>query len=56
VIRAELLRRLGRLVEAAAAYEAAIGRTENAVQRDFLQRQRDRITLASVQGRATDPE
>src|SRR5437899_5768334 len=28
-IRAELLRRLGRFVEAAAAYEAAVGRTEN---------------------------
>ncbi|MDQ6674306.1 MAG: sigma-70 family RNA polymerase sigma factor [Chloroflexota bacterium] len=55
-IRAELLRRLGRFVEAATAYEAAIGRTENAVQRDFLRHQRDQITLASVRGRATDPE
>jgi RNA polymerase sigma-70 factor (ECF subfamily) len=39
-IRADLLRRLGRDVEAAAAYEAAIGRTENAAERAFLQRRR----------------
>jgi RNA polymerase sigma-70 factor, ECF subfamily len=43
-IRADLLRRLGRQVEAAAAYQAAIQRTENAVQRAFLQRQHDRVT------------
>ena len=35
-IRADLLRRLGRPSEAAAAYEAAIARTENAAERDFL--------------------
>jgi RNA polymerase sigma-70 factor, ECF subfamily len=46
-IRADLLRRLGRFVEAAAAYEAAIERTENAVQRAFLQRQHDRLTAPS---------
>jgi RNA polymerase sigma-70 factor, ECF subfamily len=40
-IRADLLRRLGRVGEAAAAYEAAIGRTENAAERAFLQRRRD---------------
>jgi RNA polymerase sigma-70 factor (ECF subfamily) len=37
-IRADLLRRLGRDAEAALAYEAAIARTENAVERDFLRR------------------
>ena len=39
-IRADLLRRLGRNDEAAQAYEAAIARTENAVERDFLVRSR----------------
>jgi RNA polymerase sigma-70 factor, ECF subfamily len=43
-IRADLLRRLGRGAEAAAAYEAAISRTDNAVERDFLQRQRGGLT------------
>jgi RNA polymerase sigma-70 factor (ECF subfamily) len=37
-IRADLLRRLGRGAEAAVAYEAAIARTENAAERDFLRR------------------
>jgi RNA polymerase sigma-70 factor, ECF subfamily len=37
-IRADLLRRLGRDAEAAAAYEAAIARTGNAAERRFLQR------------------
>jgi RNA polymerase sigma-70 factor (ECF subfamily) len=35
-VRADLLRRLGRDAEAAAAYEAAIARTENEVEREFL--------------------
>ena len=35
-VRADLLRRLGRGEEAASAYEAAIARSENAVERDFL--------------------
>lgn len=35
-IRADLLRRLGRHAEAAAAYDAAIARTENAAERNFL--------------------
>ena len=39
-IRADLLRRLGRSAEAAAAYDAAIARTENAAERDLLQRSR----------------
>ncbi|HEV2027579.1 MAG TPA: RNA polymerase sigma factor [Candidatus Dormibacteraeota bacterium] len=43
-IRADLLRRLGRNAEAARAYEAAIARTENAAERDFLQRTRDALT------------
>jgi RNA polymerase sigma-70 factor (ECF subfamily) len=37
-IRADLLRRLGRNAEAALAYEAAISRTQNTIERDFLQR------------------
>jgi RNA polymerase sigma-70 factor, ECF subfamily len=48
-IRADLLRRLGRNHEAALAYEAALARTENATERDFLQRSRDR--LSDLEGR-----
>ncbi|KAB2341812.1 RNA polymerase sigma factor [Actinomadura rudentiformis] len=36
--RADLLRRMGRTHEAAAAYEAALARTENPAERAFLQR------------------
>jgi RNA polymerase sigma-70 factor (ECF subfamily) len=43
-IRADLLRRLGRNAEAALAYEAAIARTENATERDLLQRGRQALT------------
>jgi predicted RNA polymerase sigma factor len=43
---ADLLRRLGRNAEAALAYEAAIARTENAAERDFLRRGRDALTRA----------
>ena len=43
-VRADLLRRLGRNAEAAAAYEAGIGRTENAAERGFLQRSRQALT------------
>ena len=43
-IRADLLRRLGRTLEAAAAYDAAIARSENAAERNFLQRKRDALT------------
>jgi RNA polymerase sigma-70 factor (ECF subfamily) len=42
-IRADLLRRLGRDAEAAAAYEAAIERTENAAERDFLRHRRQSV-------------
>jgi RNA polymerase sigma-70 factor (ECF subfamily) len=45
-IRADLLRRLGRNAEAALAYEAAIARTENATERDFLRRSRQALTRA----------
>jgi RNA polymerase sigma-70 factor, ECF subfamily len=37
-IGADLLRRLGRSVQALAAYQAAIERTENASEREFLLR------------------
>ena len=39
-IRADLLRRLGRDAEAALAYDAAIARTENLAEREFLQHSR----------------
>jgi len=38
-IRADLLRRLGRTAEAAAAYDEALALTANAAERDFLRRQ-----------------
>jgi RNA polymerase sigma-70 factor (ECF subfamily) len=43
-IRADLLRRLGRNAEAKPAYEAAIVRTENAVEREFLERRRQALS------------
>jgi RNA polymerase sigma-70 factor (ECF subfamily) len=39
-VRADLLRRLGRAGEAAQAYAAAIARTDNAAEREFLERSR----------------
>jgi RNA polymerase sigma-70 factor (ECF subfamily) len=45
-IRADLLRRLGRHAEAALAYEAAIARSENATEREFLQRSLQGLTRA----------
>lgn len=42
-IRAEFLRRLGRFAEAALAYEAAIAQSENAVEREFLQRKLGKV-------------
>ncbi|MFJ4408835.1 RNA polymerase sigma factor [Streptomyces sp. NPDC088910] len=39
-VRADLLRRLGRTREAAAAYDAALGRTDNAAERAFLRGRR----------------
>jgi RNA polymerase sigma-70 factor, ECF subfamily len=44
-IRADLLRRLGRDAEAAAAYEAAITRSTNTAERRFLERQRASLSL-----------
>jgi RNA polymerase sigma-70 factor, ECF subfamily len=44
-IRADLLRRLGRDAEAAQAYEAAIARTGNAPEREFLERRRRTVSL-----------
>jgi RNA polymerase sigma-70 factor (ECF subfamily) len=50
-IRANLLRRLGRDREAAAAYEAARARTANAAERAFLQQGRDGLgTVSSSPG------
>ncbi len=43
-IRADLLRRLGRTAEATLAYTAAIERTENAAEREFLRRSRQALT------------
>jgi RNA polymerase sigma-70 factor (ECF subfamily) len=42
--RADFLTRLGRSAEAVAAYDAAIDRTANAVERAFLRQRRDAIT------------
>lgn len=39
-IRADLLRRLGRVTEAVAAYDSAIARCENAAERNFMQARR----------------
>ncbi len=40
-IRADFLRRLGQTTEAVAAYDAAIERTDNTAEREFLRRTRD---------------
>jgi len=42
-VRADLLRRLGRPAEADQAYQAAIDRTANAAERDFLERRRSTL-------------
>jgi len=42
--RADLLRRLGRQPEAAEAYEAALALTQNAAERDFLERRRAEVS------------
>jgi RNA polymerase sigma-70 factor, ECF subfamily len=42
--RADLLRRLGRRSEAAAAYRTALGLTDNGAERAFLQRRLDHVT------------
>jgi RNA polymerase sigma-70 factor, ECF subfamily len=43
-IRADLLRRLGRIAEAALAYDAAMARSKNDAERDFLRRARNALT------------
>jgi RNA polymerase sigma-70 factor (ECF subfamily) len=43
-VRADVLRRLGRMADAAAAYQAALDTCENAKERDFLERQRKSLT------------
>ncbi|HET7221017.1 MAG TPA: sigma-70 family RNA polymerase sigma factor [Vicinamibacterales bacterium] len=43
-IRANLLRRLGRTADAAAAYDRAIDCTQNVCEREFLQRSHDALT------------
>jgi RNA polymerase sigma-70 factor, ECF subfamily len=45
-VRADLLRRLGREAEAAAGYQAAIDRTQNAAERRFLARAQARLRHA----------
>jgi RNA polymerase sigma-70 factor (ECF subfamily) len=47
-VRADMLRRLGRDDEAATAYDAAIARTNNLTEREYMQRRLDR--LASAEG------
>src|SRR5262249_36072243 len=53
-IRADLLRRLGRTPEALEAYAAAIERTQNAAEGDFLRRRRDLTTRANRSSSACD--
>jgi RNA polymerase sigma-70 factor (ECF subfamily) len=45
-IRADLLRRLGRLAEAAAAYDEAIARATNTIERDFLRRSKGALVTS----------
>jgi RNA polymerase sigma-70 factor (ECF subfamily) len=45
-IRADLLRRLGRVAEAELAYEAAIARCDNAAERNFMQRRHQALREA----------
>jgi RNA polymerase sigma-70 factor (ECF subfamily) len=42
-VRADLLRRLNRLDEAAQAYQSAIEGTQNTAERDFLERRRQAL-------------
>jgi RNA polymerase sigma-70 factor (ECF subfamily) len=43
-IRADFLRRLGRVIEAARAFEAALALTDNQAERAFLERRRNSLT------------
>jgi RNA polymerase sigma-70 factor (ECF subfamily) len=47
-IRGDLLRRLGRTAEAGRAYDAALARTKNAAERDFLLRMRTQLGPRSL--------
>lgn len=47
-IRADLLRRLGRGGEAALAYETAISLSENAAEREYLQRRRRAVEIGAI--------
>jgi RNA polymerase sigma-70 factor (ECF subfamily) len=47
-IRADLLRRVNRTDEAMLAYEAAISRTDNARERDFLERRRQVLVVSGT--------
>jgi RNA polymerase sigma-70 factor (ECF subfamily) len=47
-IRADLLRRLGRNSEAVLAYDGAIALSENAAERDFLERRRRELSDAAT--------
>jgi RNA polymerase sigma-70 factor (ECF subfamily) len=47
-VRAELLRRLGRSADALAAYDRAMACTDNAVEREFLRRQRLEVSAPGV--------
>ena len=47
-IRADLLRRLGRVTDARLAYAAAIARCDNAAERSFMQRRRQALGEASA--------
>ena len=48
-IRADLLRRTGHIADAAAAYDAAIDRTDNEIERAFLQARRAALRVAEGQ-------
>jgi RNA polymerase sigma-70 factor, ECF subfamily len=50
-VRADLLRRLGRHPEAAAAYETALERVDNQVERAFLERRRAAVRAEADTGR-----
>jgi RNA polymerase sigma-70 factor (ECF subfamily) len=47
-IRADLLRRLGRLTDAADAYDLAIARTDNAAEQAFLQQRRAALPMSPM--------
>jgi RNA polymerase sigma-70 factor (ECF subfamily) len=53
-IRAALLRRLGRIAEAADAYHQAAARTSNAAEQDYLRRARAALTLPATPGTSRD--